>query len=162
MDCSSVHVISRESYAGKYQTEFRRTVRLLVSRGAPYDIACDAAQSAWAKGWEQRQSLRNEGFLISWVNTIALNFYRRVLRRAQRFEKLAQDPMTNGMDTVAMDLERILARCGPRERQLLEESKELSIGQLATAYGVSNTAMRIRLLRARRSARAAAFQESPS
>ena len=69
-----------EAYGKAYQHGFDRTIRLLLSRGARSECAREAAQAAWAKGWERIDQLRNESVVTTWVNTIALNCYRRVMR----------------------------------------------------------------------------------
>src|SRR5258708_1036554 len=42
-----------EAYGQAYQRGFDRTIRLLLSRGARSECAKEAAQAAWAKGWER-------------------------------------------------------------------------------------------------------------
>jgi DNA-directed RNA polymerase specialized sigma24 family protein len=157
--CLALAMVTTQYYGQSYERGFTETVRFLQSRGAPPDAAVEVAQAAWVTGWERRQQLRNDAFLTTWVNTIALNRLRRVIRTEQRFVPLTVDPMTeSGMNCAAMDLARILARCTPSDRVLLEQSLEHPIGTVAKVYGISDTAMRIRLLRARRAARLCAAQ----
>jgi DNA-directed RNA polymerase specialized sigma24 family protein len=100
--------------------------------------------------------------LLTWVNTIALNMYRKVLRAEVRFHQ----PLTElysglRINTAAIDVARILKSCRPRERQLLElQMQGVTTGEIARHDGVTETAIRIRLMRARRAARA--FTCSPS
>ncbi len=70
--------MTREGYGQAYQKGFSLTVRFLLSRGVQRDAADEAAQAAWVKGWERLEQLRNESSVTTWVNTIALNVYRRL------------------------------------------------------------------------------------
>src|SRR5258708_2473749 len=72
--------MTRDKYGQAYQTGFDRTIRFLISQGLSGDYARDIAQAAWVRGWERLNQLRNEPMVFTWVNTIALNFYRRAIR----------------------------------------------------------------------------------
>jgi DNA-directed RNA polymerase specialized sigma24 family protein len=144
------------AYGQAYQTGFERTIRFLMSRGAPRDGAQEAAQAAWARGWERLHQLRNDDMLLTWVNTIALNIYRRVIQTEERFHHPLPELYSRlRIDTAAIDVARILKFCRPRERQLLElQMQGRTTGEIARDNGVTETAIRIRLMRARRVARA--------
>jgi len=73
--------MTRDRYGLAYQRGFDLTVRFLLSRGAQREYATEVAQSAWVRGWERLHQLRDEATVVTWVNTIALNAYRRVMRR---------------------------------------------------------------------------------
>ena len=74
-------VMTREQYANAYDSGYATTKRFLVSRGINVETAEEAAQAAWARGWEHRDKLRNPDKVLSWVNTIALNLFRNWFRR---------------------------------------------------------------------------------
>src|SRR5271170_2056642 len=76
--------MTRENYGDAYQRGFKCTVRFLVSRGVLRDNANELAQAAWARGWEQLSQLRDETTVTAWINTIALNSYRRLIERQNR------------------------------------------------------------------------------
>ena len=147
--------MNRDEYGDAYQGGFERTVRFLLSRGVHWDKANEVAQSAWAIGWERREQLRNENLVVTWVNAIALNVYRAGLRRESFHEILLDQPdEAASIDFIAIDLKRILNFCRPSNRRLLEECLNgVSAADIARQSGVSDTAIRIRLLRARRDAR---------
>jgi RNA polymerase sigma-70 factor (ECF subfamily) len=154
-DCAAVHsVLTREEYGCAYQRCFPLTVRFLGSKGLSSDTATEIAQSAWTKGWERRGQLRDSAFLLTWVNSIALNAYRGLLRREQKFEALPEISVAPRLDLAAVDIARILDGCRPMDRIILRQHhlEERPIQEIAHEYGCSETAMRIRLLRARRSA----------
>jgi len=147
--------MNREEYGQAYRSGFESTVRFLLSRGAPRESAREAAQAAWAKGWERLYQLRNEGMVVTWVNTIALNAYRKLLRRDNCYQLAPELPGSSEMGLAAIDVARILDSCRPRERFLLEQQMSgVTTQEMAYREGASETAIRIRLLRVRRAVRA--------
>jgi DNA-directed RNA polymerase specialized sigma24 family protein len=140
-----------ETYGQAYQRGFDRTVRLLMSRGARLDCAREAAQAAWAKGWERIGQLRNESVVATWVNTIALNCHRRAMRSESHQLPLTELATTASVNLSVIDLDRYLARCRPSDRKLFDDYLEgYPLEEIAVRHGISYTATRIRLLRARR------------
>jgi len=150
--------MTRDGYGLAYQGGLDRTIRFLLSRGAARDTAIDVAQSAWLRGWERLSQLRNEKMVITWVNTIALNQYRRAIQY-ERLHQTLEEPVYSGstLNWAAIDVSRILDSCRPPDRALLEEQlKGSTAKEIAREHGLSPTAVRIRLFRARRAARMAA------
>ncbi len=144
-------------FSNAYETGMRRTIAFLISRGIPHDDAQDVAQAAWVRGWERLRQLRNDAMLLTWINTIALNSYRRALRTKARYEEWKpayDDAAVTVLNWAAIDVSRILQACKPKDRELLRAYLRGETPQeLAKREGVTPTAIRIRLLRARRSAR---------
>jgi RNA polymerase sigma-70 factor, ECF subfamily len=156
--------MTNHGYGQAYEAGFERTVRFLVSRGAQRDSAQEIAQAAWVRGWECLRQLREDSTVIAWVNTIALNVYRRILQRETLMEPLRNVPgripvnsglaELNAVDLNTIDLKRALNSCRPSERNLLvQHMRGFSTKEIARHEGVSETAIRIRLHRARRAAR---------
>jgi len=149
--------VSGKHFAEAYGQGVSRTINFLVSRGVPRNSAPDIAQSAWMRGWERLSQLRDDTMLLSWINTIALNLFRKVLRSNRNEEKLYPahyERLCTGMNWAAIDVKKILDGCSIPERGLLEAQLQgASAKELAEREGVTQTAMRLRLLRARRSAR---------
>jgi DNA-directed RNA polymerase specialized sigma24 family protein len=147
--------MTTDGYGKAYQRGFEVTVRFLLSRGLQRDTASEVAQAAWVRGWERLNQLHDETLVVAWVNTIALNVYRRVLRREPL--NLAPSKLRDGIaviDLAAIDMARVLGFCRPRDRMLLEQClKGSTTAEIAHEHGVSVTAIRVRLLRARRYAR---------
>src|SRR5690349_19614029 len=81
--------MTREEYGDIYQSAHIRTVRFLMSKGASSTIAADVAQSAWLRGWERLSQLRDPRMLLTWINTIALNEYRRQMAREAAFLRMS-------------------------------------------------------------------------
>jgi len=146
--------MTREGYGQAYRRGFNLTVRFLISRGVPRDMARDIAQAAWAKGWERLSQLRNESMVITWVNAIAMNVHRSVLRSEPAYQALPELYTRAEINLASIDLARILKFCCPRDRALLElQMQGETAEEIARKQGVTETAIRIRLLRARRAAR---------
>lgn len=147
-------MMTRDEYGQAYQKGFDLTVRLLLARGAPVDRAREVAQAAWARGWERLWQLRNGNLVFKWVNSIALNVHRSFLRREPPCQELPQLRSEAGVDFAAIDMARILSICCPRERALLEQQMcGETAEEMARKQGITETAIRIRLLRARRAVR---------
>jgi RNA polymerase sigma factor (sigma-70 family) len=151
-----------EAYGEAYQRGFDRTIRLLLSRGARNESAQEAAQAAWVKGWERINQLRNESVVTTWVNTIALNCYRSVMRSENHQVPLTELATKAEVNLDAIDLERFLAWCRPSDRRLFEDYLQgYPIEEIARTQGISYTAVRIRLLRARRSVQSRIKEREP-
>ena len=144
--------MTREQYSLAYTNGYQSTVRFLVSRGLSGERAEEAAQAAWAKGWEHRGSLRNPKRVSSWVNTIALNLFRNWFRRRESPEELPEIPTAPRVDPRAIDLHRMLERCDARDRALLEGHylEGYTSEELGAKTGCTAVAVRVRLLRVRR------------
>jgi DNA-directed RNA polymerase specialized sigma24 family protein len=147
--------MTRDGYGQAYQRGFDLTVRFLLSRGIQRDSAKEVAQAAWVRGWERLSQLRDEKLVTTWVNTIALNVYRGMIRKdpAKHLTPRLSD-RTTSIDLAAIDVARVLTFCRPRDRVLLQEYMNgETTEEIAQKRGVTETAIRIRLLRARRDAR---------
>lgn len=145
----------REEYGNAYIAGFDRTARFLMSRGVPPGHAEELSQAAWVRGWERLHQLRGESGVSTWVNTIALNLFRNELRRERSAQSLMKIQSNFRMDMASIDVDRILSYCRPAERVLLEHQLDgATMDEVARVFGVTRTAIRIRLLRARRAVRA--------
>lgn len=151
--------MTREEYGDIYQIAHIRTLRFLLSKGASATVAADITQSAWLRGWERLSQLRDTKMILTWINTIALNEYRRYMVREgflHRQLNICEPPPTAHVNLAAIDIGRILSVCSPSDRLLLEaQMNGITPKEMADEYGITETAVRIRFLRARRSARAA-------
>lgn len=145
--------MTKEEYGKAYQRGFNLTVRFLVSRGLSYDAALDTAQAAWAKGWERREQLRDPNLVLTWTNSIALNIHRTFLRREPQTQTLPELAATPRLNVAAIDAKRILNSCKPNDRIVLHSHyiEGYKVQEIAEQHGWTETAVRIRLLRARRS-----------
>ncbi|HLJ18393.1 MAG TPA: sigma factor-like helix-turn-helix DNA-binding protein [Bryobacteraceae bacterium] len=147
-------MITREEFGAAYTRGFDLTVRFLSSRGLSADAATETAQAAWARGWERNDQLRDSSCAIAWVNSIALNLYRSLLRRGAHLQPLVDRLGSTEVNLAAIDVSKILTLCKPAERSILEQHHLLGrpLREIAQERGCSETAIRIRILRARRTA----------
>jgi RNA polymerase sigma factor (sigma-70 family) len=145
--------VTADEYGNAYQRGFPITVRFLVSRGLAYDAAMDTAQAAWTKGWERRGQLRDRSLVLTWANSIAWNIHRTSLRREPVPQTLIEVWVQPRVNLAAIDVNRALATCRPVEREVLESHyiEGYKVHEIAERHGWTETAVRIRLLRARRS-----------
>ena len=141
-------------YAEAFQTGFSSTRRFLISRGAPLDQAEEIAQAAWVRGWEHRAQLRDPQLVGFWVNSIARNLFRASFRTPLQIPLEDSPEPSYKFDTGAIELRRLLDRCGDSDRALFEEALEgYSAEEMARGNGLSSVGVRVRLLRARQSLR---------
>jgi len=145
--------MNREQYGSAYGSGFRMTVRFLKARGASPDRAEEMAQAAWSRGWERLHQLRDEAMVVTWANSIALNLHRSSARRDSRtveLSPLAAAPPSNMLAQI--DVTKILDRCGKRDRNLLAAYylNGRATSEIARESGLTETAVRLRLMRARR------------
>ena len=147
--------MNTEVYGKSYERGFRLTVRFLISRGVCTDSAEEAAQVAWAKGWEHLGQLRDDRMVVTWVNSIAWNVVRSLARKLP-FEELPEVAVPPTVNLAAIDVDRALRCCKTAESLLLRQYylEGHRIKDIARQEGRTPTAVRLRLLRARRSARA--------
>src|SRR4051794_14029895 len=144
--------MTREEYGQAYQKGFNLTVRFLVSRGLPYDAAQETAQAAWAKGWERIGQLRDQSMVLTWMNSIALNIHRSYIRREPMLQTLPELSTPPKVNLAAIDVRRILKSCKHNDRMVLQRHylEGFKVQEIAEQQGWTETAVRIRLLRARR------------
>jgi DNA-directed RNA polymerase specialized sigma24 family protein len=145
--------MTREEYGSAYSKGYTVTVRFLVSRGLTYDSAQETAQAAWAKGWERLAQLRDSSMVLTWMNSIALNIHRSCMRREPFLQPLPELSTSPKVNLAAIDVGRILKTCKQNDRLVLQRHylEGYKVQEIARANGWTETAVRIRLLRARRS-----------
>jgi RNA polymerase sigma factor (sigma-70 family) len=144
--------MTRDEYGRAYQKGYNLTVRFLVSRGLTYDSAQETAQAAWVKGWERLAQLRDSNMVLTWMNSIALNIHRSCVRREPFLQTLPEVPTPPRVNLAAIDVGRILKTCKKNDRLVLQRHylEGYKVKEIAQAHGWTETAVRIRLLRARR------------
>ncbi len=148
--------ITQKEYGLAYEDGRRQTINFLLSRGLREDEAKEKAQAAWVKGWERRYQLKDKQKALSWINTIALNLYRSGIRKDSQFDLIGEIPVPSKINIGAIDMERMLNECRGNEREILKLRyfHGYEIKDLAGRYRCTETAVRVKLLRARRSLRA--------
>lgn len=148
--------MDRDQFADAFRHGYPMTLRFLLSRGAPTDIAEEIAQAAWAKGWECLEQLQRPAMVGAWVNSIAKNMLKNRLRAEQRLEGLTESAKSAGPQLVTVDVKRILMRCDNRDSRILKGYylEGYTTEELAREVGLTPVTVRVRLLRIRRALRA--------
>ena len=144
--------MTRKEFANAYRAGFSSTVRFLLSTGVPSDRADEIAQAGWARGWERRQQLAEPRRIVSWVNTISLNLFRKRLRRQRETEELPDVQARSRVNVTHIDVRKGLDRCTPEVRDLLESYyvKGFTSTELGQKKKCTAEAVRVRVLRAKR------------
>jgi RNA polymerase sigma factor (sigma-70 family) len=142
--------MTKEEYGSAYEKGY--TTRFLVSRGLSGDCAQETAQAAWVRGWEKCGQLRDPKMVLTWTTTIALNLYRTGMRHEPFLQELPEIVAPHKTNLAVIDLQRVLKTCKKDERMVLQRHylEGYRVREIALANGCSDTAVRIRLLRARR------------
>jgi len=142
----------KEEYAAAYQKGYKLTMRFLVARGVSYDSAQETAQAAWARGWERLGQLRDSNMLLTWINSIALNIHRSHVRREPIHTVLPELSTPSNVNLAGIDVRRILKTCRENDREVLQRHylEGYNAQEIAKAHGWTETAVRLRILRARR------------
>lgn len=150
---SSLPEMSGEEYASAFECGYLLTFRFLVSRGAPTDAAEEIAQAAWAKGWELRRQLQNPTRVGIWVNSIAKNMFRNHFRSSQRVEALSDTAGSRTTELDTLEVDGILSKCRGKDRAMLSRHylEGYTTEEIAEQIGLTPSAVRVRLLRIRRS-----------
>jgi RNA polymerase sigma factor (sigma-70 family) len=145
--------VTTEEYGAAYQKGYGLTVRFLVSRGLAYETAQETAQAAWVKGWERINQLRDPAMVLTWANSIALNIHRSCLRREPFLQTLPELPTSPKINLAVIDLRRVMQNCKRNDQLVLSRHylEGFRVREIAQQEGWTETAVRIRLLRARRS-----------
>ncbi len=146
--------MTRDEYGLAYQSGFERTVRFLRTAGVPMDSATESAQAAWARGWERIEQLRDSSAVVAWISSIALNIFRNHIPKRVRFEPLGEISVLPQVNLARIDADRILRACPLSYRALLQSHylDDTGVQEIARREGQTETAVRVRLMRARRSA----------
>jgi RNA polymerase sigma factor (sigma-70 family) len=140
-----------ECYGKAYAHGYTLTVRFLCSRGVRSEAAQEVAQAAWVRGWERITQLRDDSLVLTWVNTIALNLHRSAIHSASRLAPLPEIADRTPVNLAAIDVERILNLSCPRDRALFRQYLQgATVTEIAETQGVSQNAIRLRFMRARR------------
>ena len=154
--------MTSEEFGVAYQKHFRNTVTFLMGNGLSADAAQEMAQAAWTRGWERLSQLRDSRMLPLWLNRVALNLYRSLLRRELIYQErnVTSPDRTPDQDSpernlAAIDAQTILRRCKVSDRRMLRDYylKGLQVAEIAARNGWRENTARVRLFRARQAAR---------
>jgi DNA-directed RNA polymerase specialized sigma24 family protein len=148
-------LLTQEQYGEAFRQGYPTTLRFLLSRGAPPDIAEEMAQAAWVKGWECRIQLQKPEMIGAWVNSIAKNMLKNKLRSEQRLERLTDTARAGTPQLGVVDVRRMMQDGDRRDITILfgHYLEGYTTEELAGQVGMTPVTVRVRLLRIRRALR---------
>ena len=142
----------------RYHPDLLRIARVV---GGDPELAAEAAQSAWIRAWRRLGDLRDPAGLRPWLMSIAANEARQMVRSGgrRRLREINVAPHGTTVEaavTARIDLSNALATIEPLDRELLalRYLAGLDSSEIGRAVGMSATAVRSRLARARERLRA--------
>jgi RNA polymerase sigma-70 factor (ECF subfamily) len=132
-------------------------IQTLARRILGHDLAEDGAQEVFVHAWEQLGKFRGEALFATWLHRLAVNV---LLRQAEVARRIAgriapaflEELQTPSLDEAAsMDIDAALARLGAglREVVVLHDMEGYTHDEMAEALGISISASKMRLHRAR-------------
>ena len=140
------------------------TVRATAMTGTLYRVSCtlldreadreDAVQEAICRAWERRNSLKNPRYFQTWLIRILINACYDVLRDRKRvvyMDELPEQPAPEESREQSMDLARAVASLERNLRLpvILYYAEGFSVEEIAGMLGLSRSAAKMRLHRAR-------------
>lgn len=158
--------------------ESPRLFRVIVRMVGDDDEARSIMQETFLQAWQRRDTFRRESKLTTWLYAIGINLSRGALRKAKRLSSLddqdverMQPSFNKGM--FAHDVDEWsplqLAELSDRKEMvhgainrlpddyrevvIMRDIEELDTDEVASALGISNGAVRVRLHRARQALR---------
>lgn len=138
-------------YASAYKKGFNVTLRSVRYLGANAETAEEVAQAAWARGWQCRKQLLCPELVGAWVNAIARNLYRSVIRLDKRFLQL-EDVAAPTKAFNMLDAGSLIENCSELDSRMLKMYylEGYTTGEIADKEKVCPTSVRVRLMRIRR------------
>ncbi|HET6362467.1 MAG TPA: RNA polymerase sigma factor [Gemmatimonadota bacterium] len=146
-----------------YRRNFDR-VHALARRMLGPDEAEDATQEIFFRAWTKLGSYRGEAAFSTWLHRLALNM---LIRRASSVRRVARATISVADDAIVanaisldmrLDVDRALAALPPdlRAAVILHDIEGYSHKEIGELLGISLSAARMRLYRARLALRASA------
>jgi DNA-directed RNA polymerase specialized sigma24 family protein len=147
-------MITEMSFAAAYAEGFPKTRGLLLSKGIREADAEEHAQAAWARGWAARSQLREDGAILQWINSIAMNLMRRAKQHAKRYGALDESRQSAAAPAPVadrIDANSLLEKCSNLDRWLLLQryAAGMAMQEIAERGSMTSVAIRVRLHRAK-------------
>ncbi|MFF7642903.1 SigE family RNA polymerase sigma factor [Streptomyces canus] len=147
---------ARRDFERFYAGSVKRLVTVVYAVTGDLGEAEDAVQEAYARAWPRWDQLTAEGDPTPWVRTVALRLavssWRRARNRIRAHFRHGPPPDVPGMAPDHVALVAALRRLNPEQRRavVLHHLLDLPVEEVARQTGSTNTAVRSRLMRARR------------
>ncbi|MEU0680152.1 MULTISPECIES: SigE family RNA polymerase sigma factor [Streptomyces] len=147
---------TRQDFERFYAETVKRLVTVVYAVTGDLGEAEDAVQEAYARAWPRWEQLVAEGDPTPWVRTVALRLavssWRRARNRLRAHFRHGPPPDLPGLAPDHVALVAALRRLNPEQRRVivLHHLLDLPVEEVARQTGSSSTAVRSRLMRARR------------
>ncbi|KAF5990693.1 SigE family RNA polymerase sigma factor [Streptomyces sp. WAC00263] len=147
---------ARRDFERFYASSVKRLVTVVYAVTGDLGEAEDAVQEAYARAWPRWDQLTAEGDPTPWVRTVALRLavssWRRARNRIRAHFRHGPPPDVPGMAPDHVALVAALRRLNPEQRRavVLHHLLDLPVEEVARQTGSTSTAVRSRLMRARR------------
>ncbi|WP_328690241.1 SigE family RNA polymerase sigma factor [Streptomyces phaeochromogenes] len=147
---------TREDFERFYAESVKRLVTVVYAVTGDLGEAEDAVQEAYARAWPRWEQLVAEGDPTPWVRTVALRLavssWRRTRNRVRAHFRHGPPPDLPGLAPDHVALVAALRRLNPEQRRVvvLHHLLDLPVEEVARQTGSTSTAVRSRLMRARR------------
>ncbi|MGW3935205.1 SigE family RNA polymerase sigma factor [Streptomyces sp. NBC_00024] len=147
---------ARGDFERFYTESVKRLVTVVYAVTGDLGEAEDAVQEAYARAWPRWEQLVAEGDPTPWVRTVALRLavssWRRTRNRILAHFRHGPPPDLPGLAPDHVALVAALRRLNPEQRRavVLHHLLDLPVEEVARQTGSTSTAVRSRLMRARR------------
>jgi RNA polymerase sigma-70 factor (ECF subfamily) len=153
----------KEAFGILFDRYYNLVYRLTLMKLGDKDMALDATQESFLKGYENLDRLREASSFASWMAGIARNLCRNILRNKGRepvsLDYLAEEgieppdsghpPVFNPEQTDAVKKALLKIQVKYREALELRYAEEYSCGKIASFLNISLSAVKSRLFHAR-------------
>ncbi|MGW4103670.1 SigE family RNA polymerase sigma factor [Streptomyces sp. NPDC004976] len=147
---------ARRNFERFYAESVKRLVTVVYAVTGDLGEAEDAVQEAYARAWPRWEQLVADGDPTPWVRTVALRLavssWRRARNRVRAHFRHGPPPDLPGLAPDHVALVAALRRLNPEQRRVvvLHHLLDLPVEEVARQTGSTSTAVRSRLMRARR------------
>ncbi|MEU0022714.1 SigE family RNA polymerase sigma factor [Streptomyces rochei] len=147
---------ARREFERFYAESVKRLVTVVYAVTGDLGEAEDAVQEAYARAWTRWEQLVAQGDPTPWVRTVALRLavssWRRARNRLRAHFRHGPPPDLPGLAPDHVALVAALRHLNPEQRRavVLHHLLDLPVEEVARQTGSTSTAVRSRLMRARR------------
>ncbi len=167
---------ARNAFEELYHATYRQVLAYCRRRTVSLEDADDATAATFMVAWRRLEDVIDAEYPLAWLYAVAfrtLGNQRRSRRRSAllriRLQGLPHDPPSDGPESYATGSSEVasafaaLARLSRRDQELIRLAafEGLSYAEMAAVVGISESAVRSRLYRARKRLRAA-IEKGPS
>jgi RNA polymerase sigma-70 factor, ECF subfamily len=138
-----------------YETYHQDVFRLLYFMSGNKEVSEDLLQNSFIKAFKNFQQLKQRDKFKSWIFQIARNQYLDYLKSAdvsKKIDGVEVELSQNAQAETVIELNQILNNLSPEHREvlILTEMEGMTAAEVSEITGLSESAVKSRLLRARK------------